>query len=98
MVERSSPLASGTGHKVTAVKDGDRNPARSLAHPLSARNDFCVCRVVVGCALVTLESFDKLRTAKRYMRRMAARVPGSYVVFSQTSRKVLGKVVRRTDA
>jgi hypothetical protein len=28
------------------------------------------------------------------MRRIAARVPGSYVVFSQTSRRVLAKVAR----
>jgi hypothetical protein len=76
------------------MKNGDRNPAPSLTHPLSGRNDFCVCRVVVGCALVTIESFNNLRTAKRYMQRMAARVPGSYVVFSKTSKQVLGKVVR----
>jgi len=48
--------------------------------------------VLVGCALTTIESFDNLRTAKSYMNRIAARVPGSYVVFSQTSRQVLAKV------
>jgi hypothetical protein len=74
------------------VKDRDRNPVRSLKYPFSRQNDFCVCRVVVGCALTTIESFDNLRTAKRFMRRIAARVPGSYVVFSQTSRQILGKV------
>jgi hypothetical protein len=77
------------------MKDRDRNPARSPTNPLSARNDFCVCRVLVGWALVTIESFNNLRTAKRYMQRTAARVPGSYVVFSQTSRRVLAKVVRQ---
>jgi len=76
------------------MKDRDRNPAPSLSYPLAGKNEFCVCRVAVGCALTTIESFDNLPTAKRYMRRMAARVPGSYVVFSQTSRRVLGKVVR----
>jgi len=50
--------------------------------------------VLVGFALTTVESFDNLRTAKSYMRRIAARLPGSYVVFSKTSRRVLGKVVR----
>jgi hypothetical protein len=50
--------------------------------------------VLVGCALTTIESFDNLRPAKSYMNRIAARVPGSYVVFSKTSRRVLGKVVR----
>ena len=74
------------------MKDRDRNPAPSLSYPVAGRNDFCVCRVLVDCALVTLESFDKLPAAKRYMQRTAARVPGSYVVFSKASRKVLGKV------
>lgn len=73
---------------------GERNPARSLKYPLSGRNDFCVCRVLVGWALTTIESFDNLRTAKTYMNRIAARVPGSYVVFSKASRQVLAKVVR----
>jgi hypothetical protein len=71
----------------------ERSPARSLKYPLSGRNDFCVSRVLVGCALVTIESFDKLRTAKRYMQRFAAGVPGSYVVFSKTTKRVLGKAV-----
>jgi hypothetical protein len=73
---------------------GEHNSARSLKYPLSGWNDFCVCRVLVDCALVTIKSFDKLPTAKKYMQRIAARVPGSYVVFSQTSKQVLGKVVR----
>lgn len=78
------------------MKDRDRNPAPSLNYPLSSRHEFCVCRLLVGCALTTVESFDNLRTAKTYMQRIAARVPGSYVVFSNTSRKVLAKVVRNT--
>jgi hypothetical protein len=72
----------------------ERNPARSPKYSASATNDFCVCRVLVGCALVTIKSLNKLRTAKRYMQRTAAHVPGSYVVFSKRSRQVLGKVVR----
>ncbi len=71
------------------MKDRDPNPAASLSYPLTGKSEFCVCRVLVGCALTTIESFDNLRTAKRYMRRMAARVPGSYVVFSKASRQVL---------
>jgi hypothetical protein len=80
--------------KANRMKDRDRNPAPSLSYPLAGKHEFCVSRVLVGCALTTIESFDNLRTAKRYMQRIAARVPGSYVVFSQTSRRVLGKVVR----
>jgi hypothetical protein len=80
-------------HGPIAVKR-ERNPARSPEYLLSGRNDFCVCRVLVGCALTTIESFDNLRTAKSYMNRIAERVLGSYVVFSKMSRRVLGKVVR----
>jgi hypothetical protein len=80
------------------MKDRDRNPAPSLSYPLAGKHEFCVSRVLVGCALTTIKSFDNLRAAKRYMRRMAAHVPGSYIVFSQTSRRVLGKVARRGDA
>jgi hypothetical protein len=43
-------------------------------------NEFCVCRVLEDCALVKIESLAKLRTAKKYMLRVASHVPGSYVV------------------
>jgi hypothetical protein len=36
-----------------------------------------------------------LRSAKNYMRRVAAHMPGSYVIFSYKSRRVLGKIVSR---
>jgi hypothetical protein len=55
-------------------------------------NEFCVCRVMEDCALIKIESKAKLRAAKTYMRRVASRVPGSYVVFSYRTRRVLGKV------
>src|SRR5438105_2928595 len=67
--------------KANSMKDRDRNPALSLSYPLAGKHEFCVSRVLVGCALTTIESFDNLRTAKRYMRRISVRVPGSYVVF-----------------
>ena len=73
------------------MKNWDRIPAASLKYSLSRQNDFCVCRVLVGWALATIESFDNLPAAKRFMRRTAAHVPGTYVVFSQTSREVLSK-------
>jgi hypothetical protein len=31
-------------------------------------------------ALITIKSFDKLRTARRYMYRIGAHVPDSYIV------------------
>jgi hypothetical protein len=72
---------------------GNRNPAVSLPDRLAGQNDFCVSRVRVGFALTTIESFDNLCTAKRFMHRIAARIPGSYVVFSKTSKRVLCEVV-----
>ena len=57
-------------------------PVSPLVYRLADDNDFCVCRVLEDCALIRIESLDKLRAAKKYMRRMAAHVPGSYIVFS----------------
>jgi hypothetical protein len=96
------PLASSSGgvallknpHEVTAMKELNRNvPVAPLAYHLADRNDFCVCRVLEECALIKIESLDKLRAAKKFMRRIAAHVPGSYVIFSYRSKRVLGKVV-----
>jgi hypothetical protein len=49
--------------------------------------------VLEDCALIKIESLARLRTAKNYMRRIALHVPGSYVVFSNRSKRVLGKMV-----
>jgi hypothetical protein len=76
------------------MKDLNRSiPISSPPYHLADRNDFCVCRVLENCALIKIESLDKLRSAKKYMRRIAAHAPGSYVVFSYRSKRVLGKVV-----
>jgi hypothetical protein len=81
------------------MKALDRSvPVSSLPYDLTDHNDFCVCRVLENCALIRIESLAKLRSAKKYMRRIAAHVPGSYVVFSYRSKRVLGKVVSRAIA
>jgi hypothetical protein len=54
--------------------------------------------VIEDCALIKIESLAKLRAAKKYMRRIALHVPGSYVVFSNRSKRVLGKVVSHAAA
>jgi hypothetical protein len=64
-----------------------------VSYQLAEDNEFCVCRVLENCALIKIESLGKLTAAKNYMRRVASHVPGSYVVFSYRSRRVLGKVV-----
>ena len=76
------------------MKDINRNFSSSAAEP----NDFCVCRVLEDCALVRIVSLDRLRAAKQYMRRVAAVVPGSYLVFSRRSKRILGKLVSRSAA
>jgi hypothetical protein len=78
------------------MEDADSYPARTLTYPLSARNDFCVCRVLVDCALVTIESFDNLRTELYASHRPAC--SECLCRIQQNERAVLGKVVRRTDA
>ncbi len=64
----------------------------------SNHNEFCVCRVLEDCALIKIESLTKLRAAKKYMRRVALHIPGSYVVFSYRSKRVLGKVISHAAA
>ena len=80
---------------------------RDLNHSISSNppsyrladyNEFCVCRVLEDCALIKIESLAKLRAAKKYMRRVASHVPGSYVVFSNRSKLVLGKMVTHVTA
>lgn len=68
------------------------------SHRLSDYNEFCVCRVLEDCALIKIESLAKLRAAKKCMRRIASRSPGSYVVFSNRSKRVLEKVVTHVTA
>jgi hypothetical protein len=76
------------------MKDLNCNvPVTPASYHFAASNEFCVCRVLEDCALIKIESLAKLRAARNYMRRVASRVPGSYVVFSYKSRRVLGKVV-----
>lgn len=78
------------------MKDLNRNiPAASVQRHLADHKEFCVCRVLEDCALIKIESLGKLQSAQRYMRRLASHIPGSYVVFSYTSRRVLGRVVSR---
>jgi hypothetical protein len=77
------------------MKYRNRNFSPSSAVEL---NDFCVCRVLEDCALVKIESLNHLPAAKQYMRRVAALVPGSYLVFSRSSKRILSKLVSRAAA
>jgi len=65
----------------------------AAADSFSERNEFCICRVIENCALIKIESMAKLPAAKRYMRRIALRAPGSYVVFSYKTKRVVGRIV-----
>jgi hypothetical protein len=65
------------------------------ANPFSERDEFCICRVLEDCALIKIEAMAQLPAARKYMLRVASRAPGSYVVFSYRTRRVLGKVVTR---
>ena len=80
------------------MKELSRNPFTSASSRAWNSNDFCICRVLENCALIKIESRSELRAAKRYMRQVAAHVPGSYVVFSNRTKRVLGKVISRVSA
>jgi len=73
------------------MKDLNRNgrPFPPLTYQREDHNDFRVCRVLSDCALITVESFDKLRTAKEYMHRIAAHVPDSYISVQQNEQASL---------
>jgi hypothetical protein len=84
---------------VNAMRNLDCSvPTTLRPHRFADYNEFCVCRVIEDCALIKIESLAKLRAAKKYMRRIALHVPGSYVVFSNRSKRVLGKVVSHAAA
>jgi hypothetical protein len=70
-------------------------PVTPASYHFAEQNEFCVCRVLENCALIKIDSLAKLRAARECMRRVASHIPGSYVVFSYKSRRVLGKVVSR---
>ena len=76
------------------MKTPSRKPSVNLTlYEAANHNEFYVCRVLEDCALIKIGSLPKLRTAKRYMQRVASHFPGSYVVFSNRSKRVLGKAV-----
>ena len=80
------------------MKAPSRKVPAVSTYSLFDHNEFCVCRVVEDCALVKIESLARLRAAKKYMRDVALHVPGSYVVFSTRSKRVLGRMVTHAAA
>jgi hypothetical protein len=73
------------------MKDLNRNgrPFPPLTYRCEEQNDLRVCRVLSDCALITIESFGKLRTAKGYMHRIAAHVPDSCISVQQNEQASL---------
>jgi len=53
-----------------ALRDSDS--ARLLPNPIPGERQFCVCRVRVGCALTTIESFATLAAAETFMNDIVA--------------------------
>jgi hypothetical protein len=74
------------------------NPINAPVSRNADRSEFCVCRVLENCALVRLRALNELLPAKRYMRRIASHVPGSYVVFSYRSKRIISKLVSHAAA
>jgi hypothetical protein len=55
-------------------------------------NKYCVCRVLADLALVNIKAVADMRSARKLMHRMAARVPGSYLIFNRKTREVLSRI------
>ena len=76
------------------MKDQNRETQVFRHESLSSSvNNYCICRLLADLALVNIESVTNLRTAKMRMRRLAARIPGAYLVFNRQTHQVIEKVV-----
>ena len=53
---------------------------------------FYISRVLANVALVNVGNVNDLRSAKAVMRRVAARIPGVYLIFHGGSRRVVGRL------
>ena len=74
------------------------SPTSRLESYDAPSNNFCVCRLLADVALVSLRAVADLQTAHALMGRMAARVPGSYLIFSRQTHRVLAKVNSRSPS
>lgn len=55
-------------------------------------DSFYIGRVLANVALVKVGAVSDLHAAKSLMRRVAARIPGAYVIFHGGTRRVVGKL------
>jgi hypothetical protein len=79
-------------YEVTPMKDQNRDTRASAVSDRDG-NNFCFGRVLANFALVNVENTTNLRTAKARIRRLAARIPGAYLVFNRRTHQVLEKIV-----
>lgn len=61
-------------------------------------DSFYITRVLANVALVKIGAAKDLRAAKVLMRRTARRIPGTYLIFSGRTRRVISRLVRRDSA
>jgi hypothetical protein len=81
------------------MKDLNRNgrPLPPLTYQREDENDSRMCRVLSDCPLSRFECSDKLRTAKRFMHRIAAHFPIPTFLFGKTNSQVLDRMVRSRE-
>ena len=77
------------------MEDPNRDTQTFSPHLLSRdRNNLCIGRLLANFVLVNVEVVSDLRTARARMRRLAARLPGAYLLFNRQTHQVLGKIER----
>src|SRR5258708_13325314 len=87
---RGDLLTVGLSFRVSAppnccapAHQGAHMPTFPPTYRITEHKDFCVCRVLQDCALIRITSTDQLSAARKFMRRIAPRFPGSYLSFTK---------------
>jgi hypothetical protein len=78
------------------MNEPNRDTQAFLAETASlSRNSLCVGRLLENFVLVNVEAVADLASAKARMRRLAAQIPGAYLVFNPNTHEILGKLESR---
>ena len=81
------------------MNEPNRDTQAFLEEPVSiSRRKLCVGRLLDNFVLVNVEAVADLPHAKARMRRLAARIPGAYLVFNPLTHQILGKLESRAHS
>src|SRR5690242_15249499 len=75
--------------EVTSTKEPSRDTQAFLEEPASiSRKTLCVGRLLENFVLVNVEAVADIASAKARMRRLAAQIPGAYLVFNPNTHEI----------